>query len=229
MDKTKPLFLYEEIMLLALRDQEGTISTNFPEHVIAGAILAELLLDGHISVENSRKQFVELRNTEPTEDPIIDECLERIASSKRRGSLQTWVSRLASIKNLRHKAAHQLCDRGILRAEQDKILFIFKRRIYPEINPIPEKEIINRLKAAIFTDHDQVDPRTVVLVSLADGSGLLSQTFGYKEIEDRKKRIEKIATGELSGKATKEVIIACQTAILIAVIMPTLISTTIQS
>jgi hypothetical protein len=41
MAKDKPLFLYEEIMLLVLRDEQGMVATGFPEQVVAGAILAE--------------------------------------------------------------------------------------------------------------------------------------------------------------------------------------------
>jgi Golgi phosphoprotein 3 len=229
MARGKPLFLYEEIMLLALRDEQGTIATGFPEQVVAGAILAELLLEGRIAVEDTRKKLVNVLDSKPTGDPIIDECLEKMSTAKRRASLQTWVSRLAGTKNLRHKAAQQLCDRRILRADEDKILFVFKRRIYPEIDPMPEKKIIDRLRDAIYNDHAKLDPRTVVLISLANGSDMLRQTFGRKEIKARKKRIEQIENGELTGKATKEVIAACQTALIVAAIMPAMISTTVHN
>jgi len=229
MARDKPLFLYEEIMLLALRDEQGTIATGFPEQVLAGAILAELLLDGRISVEDTKKKLVNLVDSRPSGDPIIDECLEKMTTAKRRASLQTWVSRLAGTKNLRHKAAQRLCDRRILRADEDKVLFVFKRRIYPEIDPVPEKKIIDRLRDAIYNDHAKLDPRTVVLVSLANGSDMLRQTFGRKEIKSRKKRIERIENGELTGKATREVIAACQTALIVAAIMPAMISTTVHN
>ena len=229
MARDKPLFLYEEIMLLALRDEQGTIATGFPEQVLAGAILAELLLDGRISVEDTKKKLVNLVDTRPSGDPIIDECLEKMTTAKRRASLQTWVSRLAGTKNLRHKAAQRLCDRRILRADEDKVLFVFKRRIYPEIDPVPEKKIIDRLRDAIYNDHAKLDPRTVVLVSLANGSDMLRQTFGRKELKSRKKRIERIENGELTGKATREVIAACQTALIVAAIMPAMISTTVHN
>ncbi len=140
--------------------------------------------------------------------------------------MQTWVSRLAGTKNLRHKVARQLCDRGILRADEDKVLFIFTRQVYPEIDPLPEKQIVDRLRTAIFTDHDQLDPRTVVLISLANGADLLNQTFGRKEVRSRKKRIEQIVNGELTGKATKNVIAACQAAVMVAAIMPVIMATT---
>lgn len=229
MPKNTPLFLYEEIMLLALRDEQGTMAVGFPEQVIAGAVLAELLLDGRISIEETRKQLVDLTDSSPYGDPVIDECLEKIATSKRRGSIKTWVSRLASTKDLRHKAAQQLCERRILRAREDTVLFVFKRRIYPEINPQPERKIIDRLRKAIFSDRAQLDPRTVVLVSLANGSDLLRLTFGRKELKPRKKRIEQIESGDVTGKATREVIAACQTALIVTAIMPAVISTTVSS
>ena len=89
--------------------------------------------------------------------------------------------------------------------------------------------IVERLRSAVFTDHAQLDPRTVVLISLANGSDLLRQTFGRKEIKTRKQRIEQIANGELTGKATKEVIAACQAAVLVAAIMPAIMSATIHN
>lgn len=226
---SKPLHLYEEIMLLAVRNKEGTVATGYLEYAIAGAVLAELLLDRRISVENTRKQLVDLQNMKSTGDPILDECMERIKVSKRRASLHTWVSRLASIKSLRHKVARQLCRRRILRADEDKVLLLFTRKIYPEINPVPEKKIVDRLRSAIFTDNDRLNPRTVVLVSLANGADLLSQAFGRKDVRNRKKRIEQIVNGEMTGKATKEVIEACETAVMIAAIMPTIIASTCTS
>ena len=229
MAKDKPLFLYEEIMLLALRDEEGTIATGFPEQIVAGAILAELLLDGRISIEDTRKQLVNIKNSKPTGAPIFDECLAKMKASKRRAALKIWVQRLADTKDLRHKVARQLCDRGILRANEDKVLFLFKKRVYPEINPSPEKKVISRMRDAIYADHHNIDPRTIMLISLANGSDLLRQTFGRKEVKTRKKRIEQIANGELTGKATKEVVAACQTAVIIAAMMPAMISTTVHN
>ena len=52
--------------------------------------------------------------------------------------MQTWVSRLTSIKHLKHIVAEELCRQGILRAEQAKVLLLFRRRVYPELDPRPE-------------------------------------------------------------------------------------------
>jgi hypothetical protein len=226
MTRPRRLFLYEEIMLLALRNEKGTTATGFPEYLVAGAVLAELLLDCRISVEDTKKQMLALHDTTPTGDPILDECLARMAAGKRRATLQTWLSRLAGIKDLRHKVARQLCNRGVLRADEDKVLLLFTRRIYPEMDPVPEREIVERVRAAVFTDADRLDPRTVVLISLAQAADLLGETFGRKEVRARRKRIEQVIRGEMTGRATREVIEACQTAIMVAAIMPAIIVST---
>jgi len=225
MTQPKRLFLYEEIMLLALRDQKGTLATNYSEIAVAGAVLAELLLDRRIAVDGTSKALVDVRDPAPTGDPIIDECLGKMTASGKRASLQSWLSRLAGIKKLRHKVALQLCNRGVLRADEDTVLFIFTRKVYPEINPVPEKKIIERVRTAIFTDTDQVDPRTVALISLASGTDLLGGMFGRKVVRTRKKRIEKIVNGEMTGKATREVIAACESAVMVATMAATIAAT----
>jgi Golgi phosphoprotein 3 len=224
------LFLHEEIMLLALRDEEGTIvSGTMYQYAIGAAVLAELLLNKRIAVgESRRKKPVNLISSQPLGEPLIDQCLEKISSAKRRASLQTWVSWFAGIKNLKHRVALQLCQRGILRAAEDKILLLFARKIYPEINPEPERKLIERLRQAIFTDSRDIDPRTVVLVSLANSTGLLKAVFDKKELKGRKARIKEISDGEITGKAAKEAIEAIQAAIMVCCIMPAITTAAIS-
>lgn len=128
-----------------------------------------------------------------------------------------WVSRFARVKKLKHKIAEQLCKRGILRSGEDDVLLVFSRKIYPEINPEPERQIMDRLRDAIFTDTDQVEPRTVVLLSLAKSTNVLKVNFDKKKLKSRKDRIERIINGEVTGKATKEAIEAMQAAVVVAI------------
>ena len=224
------LFLHEEIMLLALRDEEGTIASGtMYQYAIGAAILAELLLNKRIAVEESRrKKLVNLISSQPLGEPLIDQCLEKISNAKRRASLQTWVLRFSGVKNLKHRVARQLCERGILRADEDKILLLFTRKTYPEVNPEPERKLIERLRQAIFTDSRDVDPRTVVLVSLANSTGLLKVVFDKKKLKGRKARIKEIIDGEITGKAAKEAIQAMQAAVMVCCIMPAVMTTTIS-
>jgi hypothetical protein len=228
MPQKNALYLHEEVMLLALKDKEGIIAsgTHF-SMAMGGAFLAELLLSNRITVETQKKKkFAQITDTTPFGETLLDECLGKIVNAKRRQQLQTWVQRFSGLKNLKNRTAQQLIQRGILRADEDKVLLIFTRKIYPEVNPIPEKELLKRLHNAIFTDAEDIDPRTVVLLSIANSAELLKLIFDKKELKQRKKRIEQVINGEMTGKATKEAIEAMQAAIVVACIIPAVVVAT---
>jgi len=214
----RPLYIYEEIMLLALSDKKGTMHSGaFYALAVGGALVAQLLLAGAIVVrEEGKKKFVEPAKQMKFGDPLLDECLERIRAAKRRATVRTWVGAFARIRRLRQRVAMQLCDRGILKASQDTVLLIFTRKIYPERDPRPEREIIARMRQAIFRHTSTVDAHTAVLVALANGTGLLRAVFDRKKLKERKQRIKQITAGNLIGDATQEVVQATQAAVMAA-------------
>ena len=61
---TKQLLLHHEIMLLSLRDQEGTVQSSTYLYAVAGAIATELILQRRISVGKSKRQLVEVLSRE---------------------------------------------------------------------------------------------------------------------------------------------------------------------
>jgi len=226
MRKENSLHLHEEIMLLVLRDREGTlVSGTMYSYAIGGAVLAELLIEKRIDIEAvKKKNYARVLSPAPTGDPLIDEGLAKLAAAKKRAQLQTWVAKFAQTKNLKHRVAEQLARRGTLRIDEDKVLGIFTRKIYPEVDPRPERELIERLRKAIFSDIGEVDPRTAVLLSLAKSADLLKLVFDKKQLKGRKARIEQVVNGEMTGKATQEAIQAMQAAVMVACIMPAIIA-----
>jgi len=211
-----------------LRDEQGTFQLGVQfDYAVGGAILAELLLAGRLGVEgSSKKQRGKLLSTQPLGDPIVDECLERVANAKRPASLQSWVSQFAHVKKLRPRIAERLCRRGILRADEKKVLWLFRRRIYPERDPEPERRLIERMRRGIVKDTPDLDARTVAIISLAKSAGLLKLIFDKETLKRRKLRIEKIIKGEVVGKATQEAIAAMQAALMAAVIIPSIAAAT---
>ena len=107
------------------------------------------------------------------------------------------------------------------------MLFIFSRRIYPEINASPEQDVLARLRSAIFDgDVGEIEARTAVLLALTHHSGLLPHTFDKKALKKRKARIEAVIDGDLVGEATKSAIQAIQAAIMVACVMPAIVAST---
>ena len=128
MPTDKPrLFLHEEMLLLALRDEEGTtVCGSNCLLAMGGGIAGELWLARRIGIEASRKKLVDLENPKVFGDEVLDEGVGRLVNAKRRASLQTWISRFSRLPRLKHRAAEGLCRRGVLREDVGKILLIFR-------------------------------------------------------------------------------------------------------
>jgi golgi phosphoprotein 3 len=201
-----PLHFYEQVVLFALRSEEGTSMIGLEHIAIAGAVLAEWLIDGRISVDQTRKQLVSLNKTRHTGDPVFDECLGLFAAARKPAPLRTWIARLSRIPRLRHKAAMQLCARGILRADEDKVLWFFTRKIYPQVDPKPRRAMLEKVWSVIDSESAKVDEHLAVLISLAHGAGLLTCVFGRAEVRQRKLRIAAVIDGNTVGKATQQLI-----------------------
>lgn len=210
----KKLRLHEEILLLALKDEEGTTysGTSWP-YAVAGAVLAELLLEGRLCLEERKgKNFVSLVNSTPLGEPVADQVLEKIVDAKKPADMTTWLGRAAGLKDLKHQIAEQLALKGVLQVETHNVMLIFSQRIYPELDPAPELEIMHRVEHGIFSDDSDLDARTAILVSLAYVSGVLDPVFGRKRIAERKERLDRIADGLPSAEAARAAIEATRAA-----------------
>lgn len=220
--------LHEEVLLLALRDEEGTtISGAWYQQAIAGALVAELLLAGHLEVRpEGKKEFLFAVGDGPGGGDLLAECWAQVRDAKRPRTARDWVSRLAGTRRLKHRVAAPLVERGILAEDERKLLFLFPQTVYPEADGRPEDAILRRLERAVFSDSAEVDPRTTVLLALADATRLLQRSFGAKALKPRRQRIEAVVNGDLAGAATREAVAAAQTAVMVAAIMPAMIAAT---
>lgn len=216
------LFLHEQLMLLSLKEKEGTLLGGTHYHfAIGGAVMAELLMAGRIDLKAGKKQDrVQVVDARPSGDPVIDETIEKIAAGKRPRSMQDWVTLVANSKQLKHKVARQLCRRGILRTDEDKILWIFTRKIYPELDPGPERELMDRLESVLF-EGAEPDPRTAVLIALANHSRVLRAVFDKGRLKQHEERIRQISEGSSAAQATKGAIAAMEAAVAAAMIVTT--------
>lgn len=225
MRKLNDLRLHEKAMLLIIKDQEGTIGVSMWQYALGGAILAELFLEERLQTAGKKKEDVTVANPKHLGDPLLDECLDLVKDSAKTRSSQHWVSKFAGIKDLHGRVASGLARRGILRADEDKVLLFFTRKIYPELDPRPERELVELLEQAIFGDAEDLDPHTAVLVGLGHKTGLLNATFPPKRLKTRKDRMDAIAQGEFAGAAAGKALASAQAAIFVScIIVPTIIT-----
>ncbi len=218
------LNVHEELLLVALKDREGSINWRASQLklVIAGGIMADLLLRHHIDVTSDTQHRVRVVDSGSTDHAVLDEAIETIQDSERQMPLQDWVWRLSRLKHLKHRVAETLCDRGVLRAEEERVLFFFKKWRYPEVDSGPESRLAERLRDAIFSESSQIELRTAVELSLLYHSGWINILIPHDQWTDHQDRIERISDGDLIGEATQEAIQAAQAAAAIATTMPSM-------
>ncbi|RMH02386.1 MAG: GPP34 family phosphoprotein [Planctomycetota bacterium] len=224
------LTLAEEVLLLALRDDTGAFlgSAMLPQ-ALGGALLAELLVAGRLRTAAGRRPLVEVRDRRPLGEEVLDECLERVAGARRRARAGAWVSRFGHLPGLKHRVARGLCRKGVLREHEDRVLGLFRRRRYPELDQKPERRLLARLRAALAAGAGPPAPRTAVLIALADATGLLRANLPRAELRSAKGRIERIAAGEVAGAATREAVEAARAAILVACLVPSIAAATVTT
>ena len=213
------IHLHEQLLLLVLRDRKGTVDyrAGFYNLAMGGAMLAELALTGLIRIDEDKKARVEaVPGGQPPRDEIMAEALDRVRNSKRRRRASAWVSTFGNLKRLRHRTALRLCRRGILRTTESQILLVFTRKLYPTIDPGPERKLIARLRDAIMGD-SEIDPSIGVLISLAHATGSLRIHFERKELKARKARLKEISAGEHFSGAAAHPAVAAQNAVKAAV------------
>ena len=88
----------------------------------------------------------------------------------------------------------------------------------PELDPRPERALIERLRQAVFTDTTQVEPQITALAALALHTDLLKNVFEKKNLKSRKKWIESLASGDVVGTVTKEAVRDVKVMVVISII-----------
>ncbi len=225
--KDASLHLHEEILLLALDDDKGTLHFGATwQQAVGGAVIADLLLAGRIQATDEKKPKLEVVDPTPLGDPLLDASLQAMAAAKKPKKGVEWVQKFGNQGKLKQRIADELVRKGVLRAEEGKVLWVFNTTHYPERDGRSEREVVSRLKRAIFTATTEVAPRTVVLVALADAAGLLPKVFEKSRLKERKERIKKLTEGQATGKMAREAIEAMQMAVMVCCILPAVIVTT---
>ena len=90
------LKLYEELFLLSINDATGELvgaAASYLPYGLAGAILAELALQGKVQVADNRLAVL---NAHPTGDELLDGALAAIAASAKPRKLTHWINDIVS-------------------------------------------------------------------------------------------------------------------------------------
>ena len=190
----------EEIVLLQL-DERGRLielPLSAADVVLAGAALMELALRNKVDTDVTRFFVVD---REPTGDEILDDALNTLVAAGSDATTSAAIERITlNARSYRDIALKRLVERGVLREEEGRFLWVFHTRRYPVIDDTEQREVRARLRQLILTD-EIPDPRDVVLLCLIDACGLLGLVLSLDEIALRRQRIEQLTRLDLIGQA----------------------------
>ena len=206
----------EEITLLMLNDEDGEF-VRVPgwsmQCAFAGAVLMELALENRIDTDLKRLVLID---PTPLGDDLLDPTLAQIAQANETHDARHWVDRVAEqAEEIRESALARLVERGILRREEDRFLWVFQSRRYPVIDGEAEREVKLRIMEVLF-GNDIPDPRDIVLICLADACGILRELLTARELERTDMRIEQVRKLDLIGQAVSKAVWDIQTSIALA-------------
>ncbi len=210
-----PLIIPEEFIITILNEQTGyfhQVEGWTLNCATIGAVLAELSLKSRIDTD---EDTLFLLDSTKTGEPILDMCLEEIASHPDPQEPQYWIERLAV-------HSEEIIDITLKRLVKLEILTHHEGEFYTtshcawhaELQQYPKsdsvgKHIKSRVEEAIFTDIIP-DPRDSLIIGILNACDIIK--FMFEIDEEHEKRIDLVCKMELINRvistAVKQVAIA---------------------
>lgn len=168
------LSIAEGYYLIALDDEEGRILAAAEKTVVPGVISAcilELYLLKKISLDGGN---VKVLDTIGTGNGILDNVLKKLQSGP---SIVDQVKALsAKFKDIEEDLNALLVQRGILKKEETKLLWIPLSERMDNANYAFEQDIRNHLQAIVFKS-SKPSPAFTILFCLIDYTNILDEVF----------------------------------------------------
>jgi len=168
------LSIAEGYYLIALDDEEGRILAAAEKSVVPGVISAcilELYLQKKISLTDGN---VKVLDTIGTGNGILDNVLKKLQSGP---SVVDQVKTMSTkFKDIQEDLNALLVQRGILRKEETKLLWIPLSDRMDNANYAFEQEIRNNLKAIVFKSA-KPSPSFTILYCLIYFTDILNEVF----------------------------------------------------
>ncbi|NQZ75788.1 MAG: GPP34 family phosphoprotein [Ekhidna sp.] len=168
------LSIAEGFYLIALDDEEGRILAAAEKNVVPGVIascILELYLLKKLKLDGGNVSVID---TIGTGNGILDNVLKKLKTGP---SLINQIEALSSkFKDIQEDLNDLLVQRGILKKEETKLLWIPLSDRMDNANYAFEQEIRNQLKAIVFKSAKPSAAFTV-LFSIIDDCNILSEVF----------------------------------------------------
>ena len=201
-DNNQPLC---EKLLLLLLDRDGKlVSGSTTGYLLAGALLADLVLRGRVDIAGQGKPVKDGRvlvlSAAPTGDALLDAALERV--QRKQGARPSSVIWPLS-KGTRPAVLERLTSAGTIGESSRKVLGLFPIRSWPTLDRRPAERARRAVRDVV--EHGmRPEPETAVLISLLLAGGVLHKVQPTTDRKAQKQRAEQLAQADWASAATRK-------------------------
>jgi hypothetical protein len=215
--------LAADLLLLLMDDDSGkpVVEGTQLDLALAGAVMLDLVTAGRLDVsgpgEEVRPGRLVVRDASPVEDAVLDAALQALVG-RRPAKPKDALPVLR--KGLRPRLLDALVARGILRAEEGRVLGVFPTHRWPAVDSAHEDRVRAGLVEVLVSGRDP-QPREAALVSLLFAVDRVAKVLGDAGAglggRELKRRAKAVADGEFAGAAVRQAVQAAQAAVVASV------------
>ncbi|WP_350273957.1 GPP34 family phosphoprotein [Kribbella sp. HUAS MG21] len=215
------MLIAEDLLLLLYDDATGKPIAGSPglDYALAGAVLIELTMQRKLDITTEGKPGrLEVLDGAPTGDPILDERLAYVVGKPGKKP-KDQLGKLS--KHLRDQLLARLAERGILQADQGKVLGLFPVTRWPARDARHEQEVRTRLTGVLIQGLAP-DERTGALIALLSALNAVPKVV-TDAVDKRalKQRAKEIAESDWAAEAVKKAVAEMQAAVTTAIVVST--------
>ncbi len=226
-----PRPLTVEFLLLALGDDSGKplVDSTKLRAAVAGAAIVDLTFDGALRLTEPGDPEFKAGRLVRTGQTVTDARLAEVADLShnrkpkdavgRIGGMSAWKDRAGGLKDA---VLDDLAREGVLTHEQGHVLGLFPTNAWPLARPEVEREILDRVRAAVVTGTEP-DARTAALVALLHAVDLLPKLFPDQPKRQLRARGKEVAEADWGGEAVRKAVQDVQTAVTASIIASTVV------
>jgi len=221
------LTLPQALMLLALRDDKGSLYSGYFPQALAGAALTELLLaESLVSQQQAKPKYVCAENVK-LDSKFLNEILDYIREDGKPRSLKNLAERISQKSQFIKTLGSELCDLGAVAEEKSKILGIFPSTKWPTVNGRIEAGLIEEIRKALnpTLPIEDMDDKIGLLIVLAEAGGFLKYNLDKDFYKISKSRLKNMKNAEFINskefvKVIKDTEAAMMSIIIAAAVIP---------
>lgn len=219
------MLITEELFLLLRRDDgkpESAVAQN--GYGLAGAVISDLVLAEQVTVTDDKDPRLSVVSGAHADHPVLSAALERLrAKDGKKLSALVTDSKLNPEQNV----VRSLAETGVIRITEKRALGLVPEK-YPAVDAAPEQALRERLRTVLAGGTPQ--PADGVLLSVLQGIDLVTKVLqdekGELSKKDLKRRIAEVSEESVAGHAVASAVQAMNAAIMTAVIIPAVVTST---